>query len=191
MSLPLYALLDVGLLLSELALAWRRPAGRTVSGEENPDRGSLRVLWLVITVSVTAGHFAAFSGLGPRLGPRGAVLGWLGAGLFGAGVLLRVWAVRHLGRFFTVAVALAADHRVVDDGPYRRVRHPSYTGLLLEFAGLGVVLGSWLGLAVILIPVFLALAWRMQVEETALRGKLGEAYVAYARRTRRLVPGVY
>ena len=86
---------------------------------------------------------------------------------------------------------MAADHRVVDDGPYRRVRHPSYTGLLLEFAGVGIVLGSWLGLAVILVPICAALAWRIHVEEAALRGRLGEAYATYTRGTWRLVPGVY
>ena len=79
----------------------------------------------------------------------------------------------------------------MDDGPYRLVRHPSYAGLLLEFAGLGIVLGTWAGLAVILVPILAALVRRMNVEEAALRQGLGEAYAAYVQRTRRLVPGVY
>lgn len=197
MVLPLYAILDVGLFLSEAALVRLRPAARpaptaaaTGSGG-NLDRGSIRVLWVVITLALTAGHFVALSGLGPGLGLGPDARGWLGVGVFLAGCGLRAWAVRHLGRFFTVSVALAADHRVVNDGPYRLVRHPSYTGLLMEFAGVGIVLGSWAGLAVILVPIFLALVRRMHVEEAALRGGLGEAYVEYVRRTRRLVPGVY
>lgn len=187
--MPLYLVLDLCLLLSELALVWRRRAAASPS--PSPDRNSLRVLWLTISVAMTLGHFLARGGIGPRLPGVGSWRAGLGVGIFAAGVLLRAWAIRHLGRFFTVGVALAADHRVVDDGPYRRVRHPSYTGLLLEFAGVGIVLGSWLGLAVILVPIGAALAWRIHVEESALRGRLGEAYATYARGTWRLVPGVY
>ena len=190
MNWPLYALLDVALLLSELALVWQRPAARGTGGTD-PDRGSMRLLWITISVALTAGHFVALSGIGPRLGIPWPARGWLGAGVFLAGLAWRAWAIRHLGRFFTVAVAVSADHRVVDDGPYRRVRHPSYAGLLLEFAGLGIVLGSWTALAVILVPIFAALVRRMNVEEAALHRALGEAYAAYVRRTRRLVPGIY
>jgi protein-S-isoprenylcysteine O-methyltransferase Ste14 len=58
-------------------------------------------------------------------------------------------AIVHLGRFFTVNVAIAANHRLIDTGPYRFVRHPSYTGALMAFLGLALCLANWVPLAVI------------------------------------------
>jgi protein-S-isoprenylcysteine O-methyltransferase len=185
---PLYFILDAGLLLSELALVWRRRASRAPS--MRLDRGSHRLLWAVIVGSIIAAHLAALSNVGPRLLPG---LPWrcFGAGLFAAGTALRWWAVVHLGRFFSVDVALASDHRVVETGPYRVVRHPSYTGLLLQCAGLGIVLGTALSLFVIIVPTFLVLVHRIRVEERVLLANFGNDYAAYTRRTKRLLPGVF
>ncbi|MFO1394504.1 MAG: isoprenylcysteine carboxylmethyltransferase family protein [Steroidobacteraceae bacterium] len=73
----------------------------------------------------------------------------------------------------------------------RGVRHPSYTGALLAFVGYGICLGNWISLAVVTVPIAWAFMRRIEVEELALNGALGERYVAYARRTKRLVPWVY
>jgi len=185
---PLYIILDVGLLLSELALVWRRRASRAPSTRQ--DKGSHRLLWAVIVGSIIAGHLAALSNVGPRLLPD-VFWRWSGAGLFAAGTALRWWAVVHLGRFFSVDVAIVCDHQVVDTGPYRVVRHPSYTGLLLQCAGLGVVLGTALSLLVITVPTFLVLFHRIRVEERALLANFGEDYAVYTRRTKRLLPGIF
>ena len=174
--------IGAGFLVSELALARSRRAATTQA--DGRDRGSLRLLWLVISAAVTAG--IVVDSWGPRLP---AATQWVGVAVFGAGAALRWWAIRHLGRF-TVDVAVAADHRVVSDGPYRYVRHPSYTGLLLEFIGFALVPAAVLTPLVMLPPIFLALWYRIRVEETALRAGLGEEYEAYSRRTKRLVPGV-
>ena len=185
---PLYLILDAGLLVSELALVWRRRASRAPS--TRLDRGSHLLLWAIIVGSIIAGHLAALSSVGPRLLP-GLAWRWFGAGLFAAGTALRWWAIVHLGRFFSVDVAIACDHQVVDTGPYHVVRHPSYTGLLLQCAGLGVVLGTVLSLCVIMVPTFLVLFHRIRVEEKALLANFGKGYAAYARRTKRLLPGVF
>ena len=95
-----------------------------------------------------------------------------------------------LGKFFTVDVATHDDHSLVDTGPFRFVRHPSYTGLLLEFCGFGVSLGNGLSLLVVILPIVAALAYRMRVEEAALRRVLGAPYDAYCARTKRIIPGV-
>ena len=187
-SPPLYLILDAGLLVSELALVWRRRASRAPS--TRLDRGSHRLLWAVIVGSITAANFAGFSNVGPRWFP-GLPWQWLGAGLFAAGTGLRWWSIVHLGRFFSVDVAIACDHRVVETGPYRVVRHPSYTGLLLQCAGLGVVLGTALSFFVIIVPAFLVLFHRIRVEERALLANFGNAYAAYARGTKRLLPGIF
>ena len=184
----LYLILDAGLLLSELALVWRRRASRAPSTQL--DRGSHRLLWAVIVGSIIAAHLAALSAVGPRLFP-GIPWRWIGAGLFVAGTALRWWAIVHLGRFFSVDVAIASDHTVVETGPYRVVRHPSYTGLLIQCAGLGVVLGTALSVFVITVPTFLVLAHRIRVEERALIANFGNVYEAYTRRTKRLLPGIF
>jgi protein-S-isoprenylcysteine O-methyltransferase len=187
-SPPLYLILDAGLLVSELALVWRRRASRAPSTQL--DRRSHLWLWAVIFGSIVAGHLAALSNVGPRLLP-GLPWRWFGASLFATGATLRWWAIVHLGRFFSVDVAIACDHTVVETGPYRVVRHPSYTGLLLQCAGLGVVLGTALSLGIIILPTFLVLCHRIRVEERVLRANFGEGYAAYSRRTKRLLPGVF
>ncbi len=185
---PIYLILDVGLLISELALVWRRRASRAPS--TRLDRGSHRLLWAVIVGSIIAAHLVAVNNVGPRLFPG---LAWrcVGAGIFVAGTALRWWSIVHLGRFFSVDVAIASDHKVVETGPYRLARHPSYTGLLLQCAGLGVVLGTALSFLVIVVPTFLALYRRIRVEEKALLANFGEDYAAYTQRTKRLLPGIF
>jgi protein-S-isoprenylcysteine O-methyltransferase len=185
---PLYLILDAGLLISELALVWRRRASRAAS--TRLDRGSHLWLWAVIVGSIVAGHLAALSHVGPGLLP--SVPGrWFGAGLFAAGTALRWWSIVHLGRFFSVDVAIASDHRVVETGPYRVVRHPSYTGLLVQCAGLGVVLGTALSLLVIVVPTLFVLFHRIRVEERALLANFGKDYEVYTRRTKRLLPWIF
>ena len=174
---------------SEAALArWRR-SSRLESGE-NLDRGSLAWLWRVNLCAIALSVTVSTLGIGPRL-PGAVPWGLVGAGVWVAGAALRWWAIWRLGRFFTVDVAVAAGQRVVDDGPYRLVRHPSYTGLLLESAGLGLAMNHVLGFALLVVPVLLVLLHRIRIEEQALRQGLGEPYVAYCQRTKRLVPWVY
>ncbi|MGZ5504624.1 MAG: methyltransferase family protein, partial [Chthoniobacterales bacterium] len=92
---------------------------------------------------------------------------------------------------FTVNVAIAQDHKVIETGPYRYIRHPSYTGVLVAFVGYGLSLGNWAALLALLLPIFVAFLYRMHVEEQTLIDALGERYAAYCRRTKRLVPFVY
>lgn len=107
-----------------------------------------------------------------------------------AGIGLRLWAIRVLGRFFTSVIAVSPDQQVVDHGPYRLIRHPSYTGALITVLGAALCLANWLSLAAI-VPVFLAYSYRIRVEESSLEGQLGHAYSDYRQRTKRLVPFIY
>lgn len=178
------------LLISELALALSRRSAR--SGARAAAGGSHRLLWVVILAALFGAWECTVNGVGPRfthrqLGPLAVAAG----ALFAAGSALRWWAIRVLGRFFTVDVATATDQRVVQEGPYRWVRHPSYTGLLLQFAGVGLALNNVLSWLILLGPVTASLMYRIQREEAVLRAHLGAAYVEYCGRTRRLAPGVY
>jgi protein-S-isoprenylcysteine O-methyltransferase Ste14 len=107
------------------------------------------------------------------------------------GIVLRLWAIVTLDQFFTFVVGIADDHRVVQQGPYRVVRHPGYAGALLALLGIGVALANWLSLLTIFVVPLLALVVRIKVEETTLISALGEEYRSYAQRTARLIPAVW
>jgi protein-S-isoprenylcysteine O-methyltransferase len=111
--------------------------------------------------------------------------------LFAAGLIFRWWAIVTLGRFFTVDVTIEKDHELVEGGPFRFVRHPSYTGVLLAFVGFALTLRNWGAILVVLVPIFAAFVRRMNVEEEALQRALGGRHADYIKRTKRLVPGVY
>jgi len=173
---------------SELALALVRRS-RSAPGATRADRGSLRVLWIVITLSIMSA--VALAGVpATRLPFSPAALRGAAVVCLLGGIAFRWWAVITLGKFFTVDVATHADHALVDTGPFRLVRHPSYTGLLLAFLGFGISLGHASSLVVLMTPIAAAFAYRMRVEESALRKALGPSYEAYCARTKRLIPGV-
>jgi protein-S-isoprenylcysteine O-methyltransferase len=174
--------------VSEVTLAVVRRARRGIV--RHAEGGSAGRLWLVILGGVAVAIASLWIGGLTLPGPR-RLLNGLALFLMASGLVLRWVAILTLGRFFTVDVAIHEQHSVVDKGVYRYVRHPSYAGLLLAFAGLGVFFGNWLALAAVTVPVAIALLARIRREEAALLQGLGDAYAAYCSRTKRLVPGVY
>ncbi len=149
----------------------------------------MRLLWLVIVpcvvLAIAVGGYRA-----ARLPFSATIQELTAAGLLLGGLVLRWAAILTLGRFFTANIAIHEDQPVITTGPYRYVRHPSYTGLLLAFLGLGVFFGSWLSLVVLMIPITLAVIHRIRLEESVLVNALGPAYAAYCARTKRLIPGI-
>lgn len=107
-----------------------------------------------------------------------------------AGTALRRYAVATLGRYFTVDVATEASQPVIDTGPYRFVRHPAYSGVLLSLIGFAFALGNWASLAAMLVLPGAALTYRIAVEEAALLSTLGDPYARYMQHTWRLIPFV-
>jgi protein-S-isoprenylcysteine O-methyltransferase Ste14 len=121
--------------------------------------------------------------------------GWtvviLGMLIFLLGLGFRYWAIFTLGRFFVHTVVIQADHHIVRSGPYRLLRHPSYTGLMIALAGLGIALQNWLSLLALVGLPLIGILIRIKVEDEALAGALGDQYVEYAEETRRLIPGLW
>jgi protein-S-isoprenylcysteine O-methyltransferase len=164
---------------------------RARSGESRvADQGSLALIWLVVGFSM----FSAFSlkYAVPQFDFQSrAAAASIGTAVFVAGLAIRWYAIIYLGRFFTVNVAIARDHKLIEDGPYRYVRHPAYSGGLLAFLGLGLCIGNWVSIAVVAVPILSVFLWRIHVEEAALLLGLGKQYRSYMDRTKRLIPGVY
>ena len=173
--------------LSELGIRVRSATRR---GGSRADHGSVVAVVVAMAAGVLAAAWAAHALPAAAIGSTTTTTG-AGVALMGLGIALRQWAARTLGRFFTVVVRVAADQTVVEDGPYRWVRHPSYTGLLLTLLGLGVALGNWVSVLALVVLPALGLVVRIRVEERELLSGLGEAYGQYCERRRRLVPGIW
>jgi protein-S-isoprenylcysteine O-methyltransferase Ste14 len=148
------------------------------------DRGSGPLVIFTVFVSIILALSFGYAGVGVL--PDWAF--YLGIFLMFLGVLIRQWAIAVLGQFFSLTVRVAEDHRVVEKGPYRLVRHPSYTGVLITFIGLGLAVQSWGALLVLLGVFSAAFGYRMRVEEKTLLSELGDNYASYMKRTKRLIP---
>jgi protein-S-isoprenylcysteine O-methyltransferase Ste14 len=154
------------------------------------DRGSL----LILVPAIYASIFTA-TWYGDRHAPTmpgGAQ--WMTSAALAillAGLAIRWTAILTLGVSFSTNVAIHASQTVRKTGPYRWMRHPSYTGTLVSLAAIGVVERNWVSLAIVLVVPAAALLYRIHVEERALTEAFGEEYVEYSKVTKRLVPGIY
>src|ERR1700730_13735452 len=187
MKLPSPLVLGAIYGISELCLALTRRSGkRSVSH----DRHSLLLLWGVILVSMWLSVSCA--GWFPNaVLPHRRVFYFAGLVLFVCGIGLRWYSIWYLGHYFTVDVAIAHEHCVIDACPYRFIRHPSYSGALLAFLAFGFGLGNCMSILAVMLPITAALLLRIHVEEHVLLEALGENYRVYMQRTRRLVPFLY
>jgi protein-S-isoprenylcysteine O-methyltransferase len=166
-------------------------AVRTTLRHRETRDASVAALWSATSagfaLAVVAAHRAESATLpGPAWWPVAA-----GLAVFAAGLVVRIWAIRELGRFFKFTVVVQPDHEVVQTGPYRLVRHPSYTGLMMAMLGLGLMLGNWISILAASLPAIAGFTIRLLSEERVLARELGEPYRAYMGRTKRLVPGVW
>lgn len=181
----IWLLVNVALWVSELNV-WRHSrAGATSAGKGN--------LWIPLTC--LAPGFTVFF-LAPTIVPSAdirpaGVAFAVGIAILVAGLVLRGWAMQTLGRYFTGVVVTRADQPVVTSGPFRIVRHPGYTGGLLEGIGAGIAWGNWVGLACLLLSFAVAVTYRIRIEEEALLAAFPDAYASYASGHKRLIPFVW
>lgn len=184
-----------GVLLLIVTLAWGAMEAAHLS---NTREGAAKVggagrQFAVLPSMIAA---AAVLYLAPHIIPAaalrpGAVYFTVGLVILVAGLVLRGWSVKVLGEYFTGAVKVSRDQPVVTAGPYRLLRHPSYTGLLLAFIGLGLTSANWAGAAAMFVLILAAVLWRIHAEERALLATLGGRYGAYATQHKRLVPLIW
>ena len=173
---------------SEMALTLLKRSKSRPTG--NQDRGSMALVWVGVAIGVIAA-MAVQPVRATHLYVRFPVLELVTLVLLVAGLSIRWWAIAALGRYFTTDVVVREHQPVMRSGPYRLVRHPSYAGALLAFAGIGIIMHNWLSIVVLLVPVTSAFLYRITVEERALLATLGTPYAEYCRQTKRLIPGVF
>ncbi|MFB6184425.1 MAG: isoprenylcysteine carboxylmethyltransferase family protein [Haloarculaceae archaeon] len=156
------------------------------------DAHSKHVLYVTIGVAVAVAiELGLVAPAWATFGVLAVPLFWLGVGLVLLGVGVRWYSVAVLADAFSRSVTVTESQGVVRTGPYAVVRHPSYTGSLLTFAGLGFALGTWVGLLVALGLVTAGYGYRIRIEERVLRREL-DGYADYCADTPyRLVPGMY
>jgi protein-S-isoprenylcysteine O-methyltransferase Ste14 len=162
---------------------------RAAGSDKHHDKGSLNViagLWCVgIALDFIATRFVRSASI------PGKVAFFIGVSLMLSGIAFRWYSASVLGKYFTFDVTVQNNQHLVEAGPYRYVRHPSYTGALLTLIGFGLALENWLAVFAGTFCLGVAYVYRIRVEEAALTTALGEAYRRYARRTWRLLPFVF
>jgi len=179
--------LSLAFALSELLLMLVKHS-KTKTAKTRKDRGSMLLLWVMITLGFTGGFFLSKHNSWNSINTLIAGIGLL---LVLAGIIIRWIAIIQLGKSFTVDVAITEVARLKTDGLYKRVRHPSYIGLLLIIIGFSATMNSLYSFLVLVVPVFLAIAYRINIEESVLTREFGESYFRYMSKTKKLIPGVY
>lgn len=163
---------------------------RLRAGARREDKGSRAVLICLVTLGILLGALVAFKVPATAITSARTFLFWLGILLINVGIAFRLYAIHVLGASFTTTVAIAPEQTVIETGPYRLIRHPSYTGFLITLLGLGLSATNWLSLLVLMGCALIGLSYRIHVEEHVLQEHLGQRYQEYMRRTKRLIPFV-
>jgi protein-S-isoprenylcysteine O-methyltransferase len=163
----------------------RRFSGRTA------DRGSFFGFIICIPLGLIIAFNTAFHHPEWSIGFGQPVLSWIGLAMIWAGMAFRLWAIQTLGAFFRTSVVVQEGHQLVTAGPYRWLRHPSYTGAIITMTGLGLALGNWVSLLAMAVLPSIAIGFRMHVEERALTEQFGEAYREFRKTRSAVIPGVW
>jgi len=153
------------------------------------DKNSLNLIWIAIVASMTLGIVIAMYWAAPILNTN--LLLYFGSVLIIVGMIIRFIAIRSLGKFFTVDLAIQDNHRLIMTGLYKYIRHPSYSGSLLSFLGFSLSLNNWLSFIIIMLPILVTFINRIYIEEKLLRKEFGSEYEEYSKRTKRLIPLIY
>jgi protein-S-isoprenylcysteine O-methyltransferase Ste14 len=163
----------------------RRKSNVTNSG----DKGSLWLLYILITV----GYILSFSIGSTKIG---RIYHWdtffaIGVVLIVIGLVIRIQSLWTLKQYFTYSVSIIENHKLIETGLYKSIRHPGYLGQLIIFIGISTLLSNWLSIVLMIIPIAIGYIYRIKMEERFMTEQIGEDYLNYKNRTKRLIPMIY
>lgn len=148
--------------------------------------------WLPVfigTLLLGPGEWFGHSFIRDQFVPHSYVFETIGLSFCILGAVISIWSRRLLGKNWSLAVQLKRNHELIQDGPYRVVRHPIYSGLTLMFLGNAVMVGDWRGLIAVLI-IFSSFYFKSTKEEKWLTEYFPDRYTAYKARTKMIIPGI-
>jgi len=173
----------------EIFMAIKQNPKRKQNIIKSGDRGSIWILYLLMAF----GCFSAFS-IGATT--IGRIDHWdaffaLGSIFIIIGLIIRLSSIFTLKQQFTFTVTIIENHELIETGLFKFIRHPSYLGGLLIFIGISTSLSNWLSIILMTLPLAFGYIYRIRVEERFMIDQLGQKYIDYQKRTKRLVPMIY
>lgn len=173
--------------LFEIFMSRRQRDSRTIS--QTGDKWSV---W-IIAISISVGYWLSFIIASTKIG---RIYHWntlfiIGFILIAIGLIIRVVSILTLKQQFTYTVTKTENHELIDTGIYKNIRHPGYLGQLIIFLGIATSLSNWLSILLMIVPVFLGYLNRIKVEEKFMITQLGQKYIEYQKRTKKLIPSIF
>jgi protein-S-isoprenylcysteine O-methyltransferase Ste14 len=171
----------------EIFMSRRQKDKREIS--KSGDKGSI---WL-LTISISIGYWFSFIIAATKTGRiyHWNILFATGSLLAIIGLIIRVTSILTLKQQFTYTVTKIEDHELIETGLYKKIRHPGYLGQLIIFLGISTCLSNWISILLMIIPVLLGYLNRINVEEKFMVKNMGQKYIDYQARTKRLIPAIY
>ena len=182
----LYGVSCLAWIFLEIWIFYREHGSVNKKTDNNTRRINVLAVFIAIGIGIIFSNVDIFAIGGPS-NTRffiGTIIVWFGW-------ILRFWAVQTLGKFFRTTVMIQKGHTVIESGPYKILRHPSYAGDLSMIIGAGVGMGNWIGLALMIVVSFIGFSIRINLEEKILIQSLGRNYQDYMKRTKKLIPFIY
>lgn len=171
----------------EIFMSRRQQGKREIS--VSGDRGSI---WLLV-ISISLGYWLSFIIAYTK---TGRIYHWntffaLGSVLIVIGLIVRLTSILTLKKQFTYTVTKIGNHELIETGLYKRIRHPGYLGQLIIFLGISACLSNWLSVLLMIIPVLMGYLHRINIEEKFMVEQMGQKYLDYQKRTKKLIPTIY
>jgi len=173
----------------ELFMGIRQKQKRKQNIVKSGDKASI---W-ILTILIAVGYLLSFS-IGAT--KTGRIYHWdtffaIGALLAIVGLIIRINAIVTLKQHFTYTVTAIEHHELIETGIYKYIRHPGYLGQIIIFIGISTSMSNWLSILLMLIPVLFGYIYRIRTEERFMTEQLGQKYIDYQKRTKRLIPLIY
>jgi protein-S-isoprenylcysteine O-methyltransferase Ste14 len=189
MNIKLILIISFSILygLFEIFMSKRQKDKREIS--KSGDKGSI---W-ILTISISIGYWLSFIIAATKIG---RIYHWntffvIGSILALTGFLIRVTSILQLKQQFTYTVTKIENHELIETGLYKIIRHPGYLGQLIIFLGISTCLSNWLSILLMIIPVLSGYLNRIYIEEKFMVEQMGQKYLDYQKRTKRLIPKIY